>query len=419
MTRVSGAVRRFVVGVVAAGIVAILSHPAVAQERATAGDPVDLFTGLHTRESDDIVLDGSPPIRLRRSYRNRDPVSRAFGIGTSHSYNLFLFSDSASLAYVDLILEDGARIHYVRTSPGSGHADAELVHTATPSKYFMSRLRWTGTSWDIERRDGRRYRFPPCHEERYRRLPCALIEIRDDRGHRLTMTRDALGDLTKIQRGWFRTVHLTYDPARRIVQARTQTGAAMTSISYEYDGPGRLVKVHWRHLNVLSVVAELLRSYRTWGWPSVQRMWLDQTMEYTYDDRHQMLVVKEPGMELDHDYDQAGRVIRQRVAGWGTWTFTYTEAQGRVVQTDVVDPDGLHRRVVFNADGYSLSDTIAPGQPNEEATIYERAPNGNLVTRITVKCRAPIGVPIAVSAPVTGLAPEATVKHRLRSQCGG
>src|SRR5882724_8121789 len=113
-------VRRFVAGVVVAGLVAILPHAAVAQERATAGDPIDLFTGLHSRESDDIVLDGSPPIRLRRSYRNGDPVSRAFGIGTSHSYNLFLFSDSASLAYVDLILEDGARIHYVRTSPGSG-----------------------------------------------------------------------------------------------------------------------------------------------------------------------------------------------------------------------------------------------------------------------------------------------------------
>ena len=405
------------VGVVAAGLVAILPHAAVAQERATAGDPIDLFTGLHSRESDDIVLDGSPPIRLRRSYRNGDRVSRAFGIGTSHSYNLFLFSDSASLAYVDLILEDGARIHYVRTSPGSGPVGAEYVHTATPSAYFMSRLRWTGTSWDIERRDGIRYRFLPCHEERYRRLPCALIEIRDERGHQLTLARDELGDLTKIQGGWLRTVHLTYDPARRIVQARTWAGAAMTSISYDYDGPGRLVRVHWSHLNVVTVVAELLQSYRTWQWPSLWRMWLEQTMEYTYDDRHQMLIVKEPGMELDHEYDQAGRVIRQQVAGWGTWTFTYTEAQGRVVQTDVVDPDGLHRRVTFNGSGYSLSDTVAPGEPNEMATLYERAPNGNLVTRITVKCRVAIGVPVAVSARVTSAAPEAAVKSRLRSQC--
>jgi YD repeat-containing protein len=403
--------------VAAVGILTLLAHPGLAQERATAGDPIDLFTGLHTREYDDILVGGSPPIRLTRSYRNRDPLSRAFGIGTSHTYEMHLSSDSPTLAYADVALKDGARIRYVRTSPGSSHEGAQLVHTATPSEFLMSRLRWTGETWDIELRDGGRYRFPACHEPRYRGRVCRLIEVRDADGRRLELKRDEADNLTRISSGWFSTVHLTYDAANRIVGARTGLGLAMTTVAYEYDSPGRLVSVRWHYINALTVLAELLSSYSTWRFPSWQRMWLAQTMEYTYDERHNMLIVKEPGMELDHEYDQVGRVIRQKVTGWGVWKLSYTEAQGKVVQADVIDPDGVHRRVGFNADGYSLSDTIAPGQSNEEATTYERT-TGNVVTRLTVSCRAAIGVPISVSAPVSNGTPEGAVRSRLRSQCG-
>ena len=412
----TAAVLRGAIVIAAAGIMAMLPHQGLAQERATAGDPIDLFTGLHTRDHDDVVLGGSPPIRLTRSYRNRDPASRAFGIGTSHSYEIHLFSDSPGLAHVDLGLKDGARVRYVRTSPGSGHEGAEFVHTATPSEFSMSRLRWTGETWDIDLRDGSRYRFPACHEGRYRGRLCRLIEVRDGAGHRLELKRDEAGNLTRITSGWFRNVYLTYDAANRIVQARTGLGWGMTTVAYAYDGPGRLINVHWRHINVVTVLAELLLSYRTWRLPSWQRMWLAETMEYTYDAQHNMLLVREPGMELDHEYDQAGRVITQRVTGWGVWRLSYTEAQGKVVQADVIDPDGVHRRVGFNGDGYSLVDTLAPGQPKEVATTYERT-TGNVVTRVTVACQVASGVPISVSARVPNGTSEEAVRTRLRGQC--
>jgi len=165
------------------------------------------------------------------------------------------------------------------------------------------------------------------------------------------------------------------------------------------------------------VVFEIVRSYLTWQLPSLRRMWVERTMEYTYDDQHQMLTVKEPGLQLEHEYDGAGRVIRQQVAGWGVWTFTYTEAQGKVVQTDVVNPDRLYRRVVFNADGYSLSDTVSPGAPDEDATLYEREPDTNAVTRITVTCQASTGVRVSATAPVADGETEAAVRDRVRSQC--
>ncbi len=390
---------------------------ATAQERARDGDPVDLFTGLHTREHDDIVLDGSPEIRLTRSYRNRDPASRAFGIGTSHSYDLYLVGDAVAFTYVDLILKDGGRIHYVRTTPGPGYEGAEFVHTATPSPFYMSRLRWNGHGWDIDLRDGSRYAFLPCGGARSRYIHCGLIEYRDGRGARLAMTRDEFGNLTTITSGWFRTIRLTYDSAHRVVRARTGIGPARTTVAYEYDAAGRLREVTWSHVSVRSVVFEIVRSYLTWQLPSLRRMWVERTMEYTYDDQHQMLTVKEPGLQLEHEYDGAGRVIRQQVAGWGVWTFTYTEAQGKVVQTDVVNPDRLYRRVVFNADGYSLSDTVSPGAPDEDATLYEREPDTNAVTRITVTCQASTGVRVSATAPVADGETEAAVRDRVRSQC--
>lgn len=110
-------------------------------------------------------------------------------------------------------------------------------------------------------------------------------------------------------------------------------------------------------------------------------------------------------------------MIRQDVAGWGSWTFTYTPgADGKVAQTDLVDPDGLHRRVVFTADGYPQSDTTSPGQPDERVTRYERAPGGNLVARITVECRSVSGAPVSVAAPVERESADA-VEEQLHEQC--
>lgn len=401
-----------------AGVLALVfANHATSQERAVDGDPVDLFTGLHTREHDDIVLGGSPEIRLTRSYRNRDAASRAFGIGTSHSYDLYLVGDAVAFTYVDLILKDGGRIRYVRTSPGSSHTGAEFLHTGTPSPFYMSRLRWNGHGWDIDLRDGSRYSFLPCGGGRSRYVHCGLIKYDDGRGGRLTMSRDTFGNLRTITSGWFRTVHLTHDSAHRVVRARTSIGPAMTTVTYGYDAGGRLGKVRWSHINVRSVVFEIVRSYLSWRLPSFGSMWIERTMEYTYDEHHQMLSVKEPGLELEHEYDGAGRVIRQQVAGWGVWTFTYTEARGKVAQTDVVNPDGRHRRVVFNDAGYSLSDTVSPGKADEDATLYERAPNTNTVTRITVKCRSSSGAIISATAPVGEGESEAAVRARVRSQC--
>jgi YD repeat-containing protein len=164
----------------------------------------------------------------------------------------------------------------------------------------------------------------------------------------------------------------------------------MTTVDYAYDAGGRLASVKSRQLSVWSVLFGLIYAYEMRQLPSPALMSIRYDAEYTYDEEHRLRRVREPGLELNHEYDAAGRVIRQDVTGWGSWTFTYTPgADGKVAQTDLVDPDGLHRRVVFNADGYPKSDTTSVGQPDERVTRYERAPGG---TRGPDHRRVPIGI---------------------------
>jgi hypothetical protein len=61
---------------------------------ASGGDPVDLTTGLFVLSKTDLTLPDVIPIALKRTYRTRDTISRAFGIGTNHPYDIFLVGNS-------------------------------------------------------------------------------------------------------------------------------------------------------------------------------------------------------------------------------------------------------------------------------------------------------------------------------------
>lgn len=109
------------------------------------GDPVDLSTGLFVLNNTDLFLPDVIPLEITRTYRSKDTASRPFGIGSTHPYEMFLWSSVTNYSQADLILPDGARIHYVRISSGNNYFDAEYEHTATPTPFYKSRLKWNGT----------------------------------------------------------------------------------------------------------------------------------------------------------------------------------------------------------------------------------------------------------------------------------
>ncbi len=121
------------------------------------GEPVDLATGLFVLEKTDLVVEDVIPIVIQRKYRQGDSTFRPFGVGHSHGYQMFLLGDYVSYTYADLILADGGKVHYVRTSPGTGYTDAVMEHTGESTRerdagtcyQWAARLRASATAFAV------------------------------------------------------------------------------------------------------------------------------------------------------------------------------------------------------------------------------------------------------------------------------
>jgi RHS repeat-associated protein len=319
---------------------------------ANDGDPVDLSTGLFLLKKTDLSLSDSIPVVLSRTYRQADNNSRAFGVGASHPYEMFLWSNN-NYQEADVVLPDGGRVHYTRISPGTGFSDAVYEHTTTPSQFYKSRLSWNGTGWELTLKDGLTYVFGDF---------APLQSIRDRYGNRVTVTRagGGTGNITQLTSPNGRWIQFTYDTSNRVTQAKDNVGR---TVGYQYDSSGRL----WKVTDVNGGVTE-----------------------YTYDSAHRMLTVKDPRgiVYLTNEYDTAGRVSKQTLADETpsvstdnpTFQFAYTtDTSNRVTQTDVTSPRGNVRRVTFNSAGYTLTDTAAHGSSVQQTATYVRQSGSNLV----------------------------------------
>jgi len=191
----------------------------------TDGEPVNLTTGLFTLEQTDVALPDVLPIAITRSYRTRDPEIRPFGRGMTHPYAMFLWS-AHEFTEADLILPDGGRIHYVRTSAGTSNTDAVFEHverpnpppgeqptSATPTAFYRSVMRWNGRGWDIRLKDGTVYVFGET---------APLQAIRDRYGNTITITHqyDQTGPITRVTSPHGRWFEFSYT---RIASRRSKT----------------------------------------------------------------------------------------------------------------------------------------------------------------------------------------------------
>src|SRR5260370_25891622 len=112
-----------------------------------------MSTGLFVYEKTDLALPDVIPLSLTRTYRQNDFISHAFGIGTNHGYDMFMVgsnNETPSGGYVwqDLILPDGGRIHFQRTSACTGangycdFPDAVYTATSTLTNFYGATLRY-------------------------------------------------------------------------------------------------------------------------------------------------------------------------------------------------------------------------------------------------------------------------------------
>lgn len=320
-------------------------------------DPVDCSNGLFVQAKTDFYLPDVIPLSLTRTYRTGDNQLRPFGNAT-HPYEIFIQVTDYPNTYLwaDLWLEDGARIHYDRITPGSDAANTVMEHTSTPGPFYKSRLETNdGAWWYVILTNGTQYVF---HMDMV--YPPALWWIQDRNGNRVTITRVATdptrqGDIKRITSPNGRYIEFTYGAYHNIIEARDNAGRV---VKYEYDSDRRLTKVTDAAGGVT---------------------------EYTYDSSHRMRTIKDARgiVYVTNEYDANGRVMQQTMADGAVWSYTYSlDSKGIVKQTDVTDPRGTIIRKTFNGDGYTLTNTLISGRDQQKVTL-DRQTGSNLVTRLT------------------------------------
>jgi RHS repeat-associated protein len=323
------------------------------------GDPVDPSTGVFILHNTDLYLPDRIPLVLRRAYNSGDNFARPFGRGMTHPYAMFLWS-ARQYEQADLILPEGGKIHYVRTSAGTSWTDAEFLHVerpgdtpptpATPTPFYKSTIVWNGRGWDLTLKDGTVYVFGEN---------TPLQAIRDRFGNTVTITHATGqgGNITQVTSPSGRFIRFTYDGSNRLTQA---TDNIDRTVQYTYD----------QATGNLQTVTDPENHVTTYTWDATNRL-------ATIKDGRNIVY-------LTNHYDANGRVDRQTLADPdASYTYAYTtDSNGNVTQTDITNPRGYTERLTFNSNHYLLTDVQALGQPEERTMTYERLPNSNFPTAI-------------------------------------
>jgi RHS repeat-associated protein len=312
----------------------------------SAADPIDLRTGVFAHNWVDLAVDDIMPISLKRTYRPGDTVSRPFGYGMNHDYGMYLYTQSATIDSIQLILPDGERITFNRTS-GTGPAGT-WAHTTSRTRYYGAILT-VGSTWSITLKDGSQYRFITGTAIN------TLSAIIDRYGNAVSLTY-VNNQLTQVRSPSGRYIQFTYDTAGRATLARDHTGR---SVSYLYNSLGMLDTV---------------------AYPD------GTTEHYSYDSARRMLSMtdRRGNTEFSNQYDAQSRVVAQTYADGAVYQLAYTtDANGVITQADVTDPRGTVRRVVFDpVSGYPTTDTLGYGTPLAQTYRFERNAAGLITVKI-------------------------------------
>jgi YD repeat-containing protein len=326
---------------------------------------VDIATGLYIREDEDIVVRGTPPLVLRRTYLSNYHANKQFGIGTTHPGEWYVVGDGERFTWAALILADGGQIRFERTSAGHSFLNAMYEHHATPGEWQGAALGWTGLGWALRRRDGALARFRGCGPGSV----CSILQMRDPDGHIVTYRRAPSGRLARMEASRDRWIAFDYDADDRIRRAYSSAG---DEVRYDYDARGRLVRAVDRD---------------------------GAARRYSYTDADLMATIEDPGHTIENEYDGDGRCVRQvnRYPDGREpyiFTFAYAVEQGAVVAASTTETGGIWSRFTFGKDRYTTSEIR--GSEGIEPTIitYDRDSVTNFVTGMTVTCPDRTGRPL-------------------------
>ena len=259
----------------------------------------------------DLPFEGHRPFTFVRKYRTRSDNAVGFGVGAGQSFDMAPLGDSKTFAQVDLVLEDGTRYPYHRTSPGTDYQTAKLeTGEYQGSPFSLSTMEWNA-GWDLKTRDGWIYRFPSSGPGRTW-LQSALIGIKLESGREIAIKRGKAWEVRELHGPSGDVIRLDYNGQKQIAAAADASGR---TLRYEYDAQGRLA-----HL--------------------VDPEFGDEF--YEYDVANQLTVVRnaERKTMLVNEYGHVGEILSQTLADGRRLTYEYGWNDRDVSLLRVTLPDG-------------------------------------------------------------------------------
>ncbi|MDD4910184.1 MAG: DUF4329 domain-containing protein [Candidatus Omnitrophica bacterium] len=277
------------------------------KNRTEAADPVDISNGNFFYQNKDLFVPSRGlPLEIRRFYSSLDAYEGPFGIGTSHSYNIFLleFSDGRE-DYVLRRNANGSKDKFLQNSDGSYTAPAGCYDTLTKE----------AGGYVIHDKHGLIYRFG---------LEGRLNSITDRNNNVISLEYDPqTAVLSKVSDSSGRFIEFTYNPEHKVSRLRDFSGRLT---SYEYDSDG----------NPIYVTTPPTEDYPA-----------GTTTVYTYDDKHRLTSIADArgSQYLSLEYDEDSRVKELVYAG-GKYQFTY-----KTNLTTLIDPRGFKTEYELNSNG--------------------------------------------------------------------
>ena len=358
------------------------------------GDPFDVSTGIYYREYADLFVPDSIPIVFSRTQRTLDDRSRAFGIGGSTSYDMFIIGDVNNFSWVALVMPDGSQARFTRISPGHSYVNGVFEDRSDPSEFRGAQISWgPQASWNVRLLNGTVYTVQGCGASS-KPGQCAVVAIQNAKGDRLTIKRDRDGNIERILSPHGHFVDVKTDPQGRITHASTDSGQW---VDYVYDEKGCLSRVqNWR------------RDLQVFG----------------YDDRSNMVSISEKGTDskgpyhftIRNRYDAQNRFAGQLVSTGQKAAVTYqTSSTGHIVEADVNDGATLARHF-FDEAGWITKEDLRLGARSLWQLDYVRGvPTHDLQDLLLTCPSGKLHIPLDAARNITQMGDER--KQYLRQVC--
>ncbi|MGA8272986.1 MAG: DUF6531 domain-containing protein, partial [Candidatus Sulfotelmatobacter sp.] len=286
---------------------------------------IDAGVGLIIQRKADFVFEDEPVMQFTRVYRNQDDRSRAFGIGGSDSFEMFL-SGQMGVGF-DLIMEDGRRVHFTHQPAKPGPpSDVYLASWGGEGRFEKAEANFYGNLWQVKTTDGWTYIFP-FRPDALMQNVTVLTGFTDPAGRTYEMERDSFGALTSISSPSGKWLHFENDAEHRI---RKITSSLGRSVQYDYDAGGRMMRAtdSEGHID-----------------------------DYAYDEKGEMITAGHGSGNpiLTNEYSIDGYIKNQIMGNGKKFEYTYARARNVIYESTITEPNGLETYVQYVRGGYIQS----------------------------------------------------------------